>query len=101
MALAAALSAVGSYALVMAPRAAGLVASRHAYAAIVWILALWTVVHVGVGVVMHLYCVARRIARRMTARHELDLSVVSLYWHFVAVTAAVTVAVTAGFSRLV
>jgi hypothetical protein len=41
--------------------------------------------------------VARRLARRMTARHDVDISVVTLYWHFNALTVAITVAVVAGF----
>ena len=46
---------------------------------------------------MQLYCVARRLARRMTARYDQDIVNVALYWHFVAATALVTVAVIAGF----
>jgi hypothetical protein len=33
----------------------------------------------------------------MTARHDIDISVVALYWHFNALTVFVTVAVVAGF----
>jgi len=50
-----------------------------------------------VGVIMQLYCVARRLAGRMTARHDIDIANVTLYWHFTAVTVLVTVAVVAGF----
>jgi cytochrome c oxidase subunit I+III len=63
----------------------------------VWVLALWTVVHVAVGLIMQLYCVARRLAGRMTAKHDIDIHNVALYWHFMAFTAALTVAVIAGF----
>jgi cytochrome c oxidase subunit I+III len=69
----------------------------HAYASIVWVLVLWTVVQAAVGALMQLYCAARRLAGRMTARHDIDVCNVALYWHFVAVTAAITVAVVAGF----
>ena len=50
-----------------------------------------------VGLIMQLYCVARRLAGRMTARHDIDITNVALYWHFVAFTVVITVAVIAGF----
>ncbi len=46
---------------------------------------------------MQLYCVARRLAGRMDAHHDIDISNVALYWHFTAITIAITVAVIAGF----
>ena len=46
---------------------------------------------------MQLYCVARRLAGRMTARYDIDIANVTLYWHFTVVMAVVTVAVIAGF----
>jgi cytochrome c oxidase subunit I+III len=67
------------------------------YAAIVWVLVIWSAAHIGVGVIMQLYCLARRLAGRMTARHDMDIVNVTVYWHFVAVTVAITVAVIAGF----
>jgi len=94
---AAALAVLGSAALVAAPWMAGLDPRRHAYDGIVWVLVVWTVVHVIVGVIMQLYCIARRLAKRMNARHDIDIVNVTLYWHFVAVTAFITVAVIAGF----
>ena len=36
---------------------------------------------------MQLYCVARRMAGRMTARYDIDIHNVALYWHFTAFTA--------------
>jgi cytochrome c oxidase subunit I+III len=63
----------------------------------VWMLVIWTVAHVGAGVVMQGYCIARRAAVHMTPRHDADIVNVTLYWHFVAVTALITVAVIAGF----
>jgi cytochrome c oxidase subunit I+III len=50
--------------------------------------------------VMQAYCMARRLAGRMTARHDIDITNVALYWHFNALTAAVTVAVVAGFPQV-
>ena len=50
-----------------------------------------------VGVIMQVYCLARRLAGRMTARHDIDITNVALYWHFAAITVVITVAVIAGF----
>jgi cytochrome c oxidase subunit I+III len=61
------------------------------------VLAIWTALHVVAGMVMQLYCVARRWAGRMTAWHDIDINNVTLYWHFTALTVFVTVAVIAGF----
>ena len=52
---------------------------------------------VALGLVMQLYCVARRLAGRMTARHDIDIANVALFWHFVLLTTAVTVLVIVGF----
>jgi cytochrome c oxidase subunit I+III len=91
------LAAAGSAALIAGPWVTHLDPQSHVYAATVWIMVLWTVVHVAAGVIMQLYCVARRLAERMTARHDIDIVNVTLYWHFVAITVLVTVAVIAGF----
>ena len=90
--------AVGSIlALLAGPWLAGLDPTTHVYPATVWVLVLWTALHVAVGVIMQLYCTARRLAGRMTARHDIDIANVVLYWHFVAITVVTTVAVIAGF----
>ncbi|WP_411036058.1 cytochrome c oxidase subunit I [Shinella sp. BYT-45] len=65
----------------------GMDPTAHVYPAIVWIVALWTVLHGGVGIVMQLYCLARSLAGRMSARHDMDLRNVVLYWHFLVITA--------------
>ena len=62
---------------------------------------IWSAAHVVVGMIMHLYCVARRWAGRMTAQHDQDIVNVTLYWHFVAITVFITVAVIAGFPLVV
>ena len=95
--LASVLSVTGGFALLAGPRAHGMVATEHAYPAIVWVIAIWTAIHVAVGLVMQLYCVARRLAGRMTAQYDIDISNVTLYWHFMAITVVITVAVIAGF----
>ena len=92
-----ALSVAGGAALLAGPWVTGLDPASHIYPATVWVLVIWTAFQAVVGVVMQLYCVARRLAGRMTARYDMDISVVVLYWHFNALTVFITVAVVAGF----
>ncbi|QGJ70390.1 Cytochrome ubiquinol oxidase subunit I [Planctomycetales bacterium 10988] len=87
----------GSFALIMGPWQTGLDPTSHVYPAIVWVLVLWTVCHAGVGIIMLLYCAARRAAKKMTARYDADITNVTLYWHFMALTVALLVIVIAGF----
>ncbi len=91
------LSLSGGVALLAGPWFSGLDPQSHVYPATVWLLALWTVCHVAIGMFMQLYCVVRRLAGRMSARHDGDITNVALYWHFVALTVVMTVAVIAGF----
>ncbi|MFG0336023.1 MAG: cbb3-type cytochrome c oxidase subunit I, partial [Maioricimonas sp. JB049] len=91
------LSLAGGSALVMGPIASGLDPTAHVYPAIVWVLVGWTALHAALGVIMHLYCMARRAAGRMTARHDADITNVTLYWHFLALTVLFTVGVIVGF----
>jgi len=93
----AALAVAGSCALIAGPWLSGLDPSKHVYGAVVWLLVVWTVLHVAVGVIMHLYCMARRLAARMTAEYDIDIVNVALYWHFTLLTVVITVAVIAGF----
>ena len=92
-----ALAAGGGAAILAGPWTTGLDPKSHVYAATVWILAIWTAGHALTGVIMHLYCVARRAAGRMTARYDIEIQNVALYWHFAAVTAVITVLTVAGF----
>ncbi|MDT8387820.1 MAG: cytochrome c oxidase subunit I [Thiogranum sp.] len=91
------LAAAGAAALLTGPRVTALDPTRHVYEAIVWLLVIWAVVHVIAGMVMQLYCVARALAGRMSAEYDIEIRNVVLYWHFMAITVAVTVAVIAGF----
>jgi cytochrome c oxidase subunit I+III len=91
------LACAGGGALIAGPWTSGLAPASHVYPAIVWLLVAWTALHVVLGVIMQLYCLAGRIAGRVTARHEIDLSNVSLYWHFTILTVVITVATIAGF----
>ena len=98
--LAALLAVAGALALMAGPHFSGLDPTRHVYPATVWVLVLWAVIHLGIGLVMQLYCIARRLAGLMTPEHDIDIHNVALYWHFMAVTVVVTVAVIAGFPLL-
>jgi cytochrome c oxidase subunit I+III len=90
-------AAAGAVALVAGPWVTDLDPSRHVYGAIVWVLVIWSASHAVLGIIMQLYCAARRLAGRMTAHHDQDIVNATLFWHFVAFTAFVTVAVVAGF----
>jgi cytochrome c oxidase subunit I+III len=91
------LAGCAAVAILAGPYLTGMNPARHVYPAIVWVLVIWTAAHLGLGMLMQLYCVARRLAGRMTAVHDIDIQNVALYWHFMAVTVGITVAVIAGF----
>jgi cytochrome c oxidase subunit I+III len=95
--LGALMSSGSAAALIAAPMITGLDPQRHVYDATVWVIVIWTAVHLALGAVMQLYCLARRWARRMDATHDIDISNVGLYWHFAAATCVLAVAVIAGF----
>jgi cytochrome c oxidase subunit I+III len=91
------LSVFGAAALLYAPYVTGLDPTQHSYPAIVWVLVLWTVAHAALGILMTLYCYARSFAGLLTREYDIDIHNVALYWHFAAITAAVTVATIALF----
>ncbi len=88
-----ALALGGTAALVFAPSATGMDPTVHAYPAIVWVLILWTGIHAAAGVLMQAYVIARTAVGLCTAIYDADVRNVALYWHFMALTAAVTIAV--------
>ena len=77
--VASALAAFSAYALVNGPLVTRMDPTAHVYPATVWVLVLWTAAH------------------RAAGRYDIDIAVVTLYWHFAAITCVVTVAVIAGF----
>ncbi len=89
-----------TYALLAALLRLGLDPASHSYPATVWVLVGWCACHLAVGVLMQLYCVFRRMSGRLTARYDLDLVNTTLYWHFVLLTLAITLAVVGGFPRV-
>jgi cytochrome c oxidase subunit I+III len=90
----------GGAALVAAPFVTNMDPTGHVYAATVWVLVAWTAAHAGLGVIMQLYCLARRAAGRLSPRYDIDIANVALYWHFCAFTFVLTSAVIAGFPLL-
>ena len=91
------LATAGAAALLAGPWLNGMDPTTHVYPAIVWVLVIWTVFQIAVGLIFQLYAVARRAAKRLTAQHDIDIHVVTLYWHFTVLTAAITTLVIAGF----
>jgi len=91
------LSIVGAAALLMGPWTHRMDPTVHVYPAIVWLLVLWTVAHLVVGVIALAYCSMRRRFGRMTAGCDADIVNTTLLWHFLALTVLITVAVIAGF----
>jgi heme/copper-type cytochrome/quinol oxidase subunit 3 len=87
-------------ALLAGPWSTDLDPTSHAYSAIIWALAVWIALHLGVGVIMQAYCIARSWFGKMTPRCDADLWNVTLYWHFTAITVLATVALIAGFPLL-
>ncbi len=84
------LAVVASTAGFAGPWQYGMDPRAHVYAAIVWLLTAWTLVHAATGAVMLAYCLARHFAGRLTKDHDMDIGNVALYWHFMAITAVVT-----------
>ncbi len=95
----AALASIGG--LLAHPYLAGLDPTAHVYASLIWLLAIWSAVQTAIGIVMLIYCVARRAAGRMTGAYDMDIVNVGLYWHFTMATNAITLAVNAGFPHVV
>jgi cytochrome c oxidase subunit I+III len=91
------LGLTGGGALFLGPWVSGMNPKDSAYNATVWVLTAWTITHIAAGFIMQGYCLARKLAGRMTARYDADISTVTLYWHFLVVTVLVTVGVIAGF----
>jgi cytochrome c oxidase subunit I len=94
--VAAAVFALGSAAaMIWAPWQAGLDPKAHAYTAAVWVLLIWTALHLTLGVLMQAYCLARSAAGKLTTTWDIDIHNVVLFWHFAALTGLTTLSVVA------
>lgn len=94
------LGGAAALALVAGPWETGLDPTAHAYPAIVWTLAGWSALHLGAGLMMQGYAIARSWRLKLTARHDADLWNIALYWHFAAFSAVLTALVIGGFPLL-
>jgi len=93
-------SGAGGLAALAGPWHSGLDPVAHVYPAIVWVLVLWVAVHAALGIVMLLYALARSLAGRMTPVHDGDVRNVTVYQHFIALSAVTTFPVIAFFPGL-
>ena len=100
IALASCLGMASAAALAWGPYTLGMDPTHHVYSAAVCVLILWTVVHVAVGVIMLVYCAARRLAGRMDAVHDADIVNVTLCWHFLMLSIVITGLVIALFPKV-
>ncbi len=86
----AAASIASLFAGLAGPWTSGLDPEAHAYPAIVWVLAIWTAAHAGVGAICQLYTLARSLAGKMTPRYDADVRNITVFMHFLLFTAAAT-----------
>ncbi|MBP0483996.1 cytochrome c oxidase subunit I [Sagittula salina] len=92
--------ALGLGAWCWAALAAGLDPTVTSFDAMVWILILWTGLHLSLNWVMHLYVAARIGAGICQPAYRADVINLTLFGHFVAVTVAVTFVLLALFPML-
>jgi hypothetical protein len=88
-------SLAAAAALLADPWIAKLDPTTNVYSATIWVLVIWSAIHLVVGALMLLYCIARRVAGRMTATHDMEIANVVLYGHFTLITIVITVAIVA------
>ncbi|TWU04938.1 cytochrome c oxidase subunit I [Stieleria varia] len=100
IAIAILLGLASAWALFWGPYSNGVDPTQHVYCASVSVLVLWTILHLLVGVVMLVYTAARRVCGLMDAVHDADIVNVTLYWHFLALTATITGTVIALFPEV-
>jgi cytochrome c oxidase subunit I+III len=82
------------------PWRSGLDPALHVYPAIVWVLVIWIAAHAALGTIMQLYALARSFAGRMTREHDGDVRNISVYEHFLALSALIAFLVIGFFPRL-
>ena len=93
-------SVVGAASLIASLAVPGLDPTAHVYPAVLWVLVVWCVTHVLVGLVMQGYCLVGSLAGKLTPTHDADLANVSLYWHFLGVTVVISAATIGLLPRL-
>jgi cytochrome c oxidase subunit I+III len=100
LAIGAVATGAGGIAGLVGPWVHGLDPTLHVYPAIVWVIAIWMAAHALVGVVMQLYVIARSATRRMTAIYDGDVRNVTVYQHFLALSALIAFATLGWFPGL-
>ena len=100
LAVGAVATGAGGLAALAGPWFSGLDPQSHVYPAIVWVLVIWIAVHAALGVVMQLYTLARSLTGRMTPVHDGDVRNITVYQHFLAVSAVVAFLTIGFFPRL-
>jgi heme/copper-type cytochrome/quinol oxidase subunit 3 len=89
----------GAAALMLGPLQDGLDPASHPYPAMVFVLSGWSALHLAGGAVMMAYVLARSVAGHITPEHDGDLWNATLFIHFSAPTALLTLAVLHLFPR--
>jgi cytochrome c oxidase subunit I+III len=100
LALGALATAAGACAGLVGPWASHLDARVHVYPAIVWVIVIWIAAHAAAGMIMQLYALARSTTGRMTPTFDGDLRNITVYQHFLAMSALVAFLVIGLFPRL-
>lgn len=78
----------------------GLSATGHSYGATVWLLLGYIGLHVGIGVFMALWCLARLGFGMMDSWRSLTLRICLLWWRFTVPAALLTLLLVAGFPHV-
>jgi cytochrome c oxidase subunit I len=100
LAVAAAATGAGGLAGLVGPWRTGLDPTLHVYPAIVWLLVIWIAAHAAFGAIMQLFALARSLAGRMTPVYDGDVRNITVYGHFLALSALITFLVIGFFPRL-
>ncbi|WOI57602.1 cbb3-type cytochrome c oxidase subunit I [Palleronia sp. LCG004] len=94
------LTLIGAGALFQSLWGAAMNPVEHVYPAIMWVLVVWVLAHTLAGLVMLGFCIAGIVFGRLTPRYDADLWNVTLFWHFLALTAFATCAMIGAVPRL-
>jgi cytochrome c oxidase subunit I+III len=79
----------------------GIEATRHSYGATVWTLLGYMALHVAIGAMMALWCIARLAVGMLDAWHCLTLRIALLWWRFTAPATVAVLLLIAGFPHVV
>jgi cytochrome c oxidase subunit I+III len=100
LAAAAIATIAGGVAGLAGPWFAGLDPKLHVYPAMVWVLVIWIAAHAALGAIMLLFALGRGLAGRLTPVHDGDIRNVTVYQHFLALSALIAFVVVGFFPVL-